>query len=219
MALFLGFVSLLAAAASDGCVLDDIQQAALVHPSVRSKMCELGFVKTSVLVRLKVKADLNALDDDDLAALGSRALRRWTVYNFLSDHAKKTQRNVRTALGDDVKAESFWIVNAIHVPAITLPAMKRLLRLAAADIEIIEPVGNIQRVSPILRPKERVTRSAVSSSKEDVQWNIKLIGAEACWQNNITGSGIVVATLDGGVNRSVLEIFFFLQIKTGIFSC
>ena len=79
-----------------------------------------------------------------------------------------------------------------------------MLRDAADDIAIIEPIGKIQRIAPRLRSGEKNQLNAIErSSRDDVQWNIKLIGAEACWQNNITGSGIVVATLDGGVNRSV----------------
>ena len=60
------------AVSSAACVLDGITNSLLVHPILLSTMCEPGFVKTSVLVRLKAKPDLGILDDADLAECAKR---------------------------------------------------------------------------------------------------------------------------------------------------
>ena len=37
-------------------------------------------------------------------------------------------------------------------------------------------------------------------SGDPIQWNIKKVTADKMWEKGFNGSGVVVATLDGGVN-------------------
>jgi len=65
------------------------------------------------------------------------------------------------------------------------------------------PVGQVKRITPFNKGNGRALlgRGGRRRGGSNVQWNIQLIRADQCWnQTNSTGSGITLATIDGGVN-------------------
>lgn len=201
---------------STACLLDTLDPHKVLHSTMRTAVCSTTFSEVSAMVRLKARPDLSVLDDD-LAAVG-REGSRWIVYRFLNEHSQRTQKKIIDALGENTGYESFWIVNAIHVPKLGHANIIRLLQEAYEDIEAIEPIGRVRRIASVTTPTSYADILPKNEGDDDVQWNIKLIGADQCWKNNITGSGVVLATLDGGVNRYVVSPPFYCLPKLYDFS-
>ena len=158
------------------------------------------------MIHLHARADLDALT---LPESMTRAERRNAVHHYLSAHAEREQRGVRTVLAKhDVAHEAFWIANAVHAHNLTAAAAEELGALRACTVTA---VGGVRRIAPV--PKRTAYALQGRALEEGdgngdrnvasggVQPNIKKVKADQCWSaENATGQGVTVATLDGGVN-------------------
>ena len=110
----------------------------------------------------------------------------------------RSQQNLRShlvnqeTLGKVRNVKHFWIVNGIAVTA-TPEAIKELA--SRADVEEIVPDRIITLGAP-----------AVASSAAPAGWNLDRIGVHPLWNAGYTGQGVVVATMDTGVDINQPEL-------------
>ena len=137
-------------------------------------------------VYLDERADLAPV-----SALSDRTARAQFVYDQLTSVAAASQAGV-TALLERHGAEftPFWITNAILVEG-----DRALLDLLAAhpDVSSIGPNGTL----PLIEPVES---APADNTIQSVEWGVANINADDVWADfGVTGEGIVVATIDTGV--------------------
>jgi bacillopeptidase F len=143
-----------------------------------------------VIVRFSGGVDVAAA-----VASGSRLPRNvWA--EILRDAAQKAQAPARSLLaGRGIgHAKTLWLINAL-----ALEAPAAVIRELAA----LPGVLSIGIDAPVLGPE--VTKSPQPNGTEavnagPVEWNIARIGAPEVWDLGFTGAGIVVASLDTGVD-------------------
>ena len=159
----------------------------VVDEAVRQRLATSGEV--DAMLRLGIPLDLESLD-----VAGTRASRREAVYQHLVRQASESQKGVRATL-ERVGATftPFWIVNAIAVRKLSAPVLQSLVEVHANELSSVELIGGRWRHKPV-----ETIFSAVWPPASP-HWNIDLISAAKAWPE-ANGSGIVVATLDGGVS-------------------
>ncbi|HEX5692776.1 MAG TPA: S8 family serine peptidase, partial [Roseiflexaceae bacterium] len=140
---------------------------------------------TRFWVLLRNKANLSTA-----ARAPGWAARGGLVVQDLQETAARTQAGVRALLdGRHVQYRPFWIVNAIEVTGdqALLTALESLPEVAAivADQRVMLPKTSDQKRAPHLQALE---------------WNIERVRAPEVWSTfDDRGEGIVVATIDSGV--------------------
>lgn len=121
---------------------------------------------------------------------------RSAVISSLRNTAMETQNSVLEYLeqakqkGEVESVESFYVVNAIAVTG-TKEVMDKLATYP--EIAKILPNETRQLITPI-RNKETSVKSSSTT-----EWGVERVGAPQVWKMGITGSGIVVANIDTGV--------------------
>ncbi len=180
--------------------------AAKLHPEVLKQWLTGASEQQPVLIQMQAQADLSR------AAIGSApsiAARRAAVVNSLQVTAKRSQAGVLALLAKAQQAggastvRSLWINNSIAARV----DRAVLLQIAARDdVAFIQPDRYRKWIDVDLDPREASTRSvqpAISSlyAPTALQWNIQRIRADLVWSAlNISGTGIVVANMDTGVD-------------------
>jgi subtilisin family serine protease len=141
--------------------------------------------KTSFWVILRDKADLEP----------AKNIKDWKergdfVVNQLKSVADRSQKELHKLLKSRGKEyTSFWIVNAIQVTADQETIMELAARPEVAEIASDEP----QRMPQPIAGKE-------AAQVQATEWNIDRIRAPQVWSTfNVRGEGIVVASIDSGV--------------------
>ncbi len=123
-----------------------------------------------------------------------RALRRETIVRRLQSAASDSQQNVRAMLKEArrdsrvVMYEPLWIVNGLVVEG-----RKEIFWELAAhpDVSIIL-LDHVRTLPPF---------DAAQVQQDGVQWNVRRVQAERVWRSlEITGRGVVVASMDSGVD-------------------
>ena len=163
---------------------------AQVNPEVQAAVQALGPQETiSVIVKLRDQADLGTIP-----ATTAGPNRITSVVTALRAKADASQRSLRTLLdersrqGRVSRSASFWIFNGFAVTA-TRDVIQELA--ARPDVLSIEP----DRVIPAPTP---VATSIQTSAAAEA--NINLINAPTLWDLGFQGQGVVVASLDTGVD-------------------
>ncbi|WP_213453760.1 S8 family serine peptidase [Rhizomonospora bruguierae] len=137
------------------------------------------------LVYLRDRADLSGtkkMRDADAKAT--------QVYRTLTATADSSQRDLRADL--DAKKASyrpFWISNAIWVDG-----DRSTLDLVTghAEVEKVVPSRTVPRVQPV--------STAPAAGKDAIEWGLTNVQAPKVWSDfGVRGEGIVVASIDGGV--------------------
>jgi len=116
--------------------------------------------------------------------------RGWYVYRTLKDAADRSQAGALSFLrGRGIPHQSFYIVNTIRVSA-DLAAARELA--ARPEVRRLDPDRQYHMPKPLPASPE--------ASVNAVEWNIARINANDVWNDfGITGQGIVVGTIDTGV--------------------
>jgi subtilisin family serine protease len=147
-----------------------------------------GFYGEQLFVVLRDQADLSGASQ-----IPDRTTRLRFVYTTLTQHADRTQANLRATLDRlGVEYHPYYLVNGMEVKA--GPLLRAYL---AAQPE----VGRILD-SPHLRPLPDPPAPDHGDQllPESPQWNIVAIGADRVWDElGVTGKGIVVGESDSGV--------------------
>ncbi len=147
--------------------------------------------KTSAVVLLSDQANVSyayQIKDHDE--------RGWYVYRTLSEHANRSQSDLRRYL--DLKGiayRSFWAANLIVADVDRAAAVEIAGRSDVARVDhneksrwVTEP--DIAKVSPAPEQAE---------SGQAIEWGVANVNAPALWEMGYTGEGIVVGGLDTGI--------------------
>jgi len=143
-----------------------------------------------VLVILQQQADLSGAD-----WLQAKADKGAFVYAQLTSIAEQTQAPLRSFLDSrGVGYRAYWIVNMLMV-AVDASLLDALAQ--QPGVERIEAYAPPEPESIDREPS--ILEDVGPSSPEAVEWNITRVGAEAVWALGITGAGVVVGSMDSGV--------------------
>ena len=168
---------------------------ALVDDAVLARIATRG--SADVMIHLAAPLSLDTLELDSSLP---RTFRREAVHRHLLAQAEASQEGMRTTLARlGVPFTPFWISNAIAVRPLPAAALQALTQAHAAEIARIKLIGMHRRLGPTALRQAPLAKS-VGALGEDAQWNIKLVAAPEAWAAGANGSGVVVATLDGGVS-------------------
>jgi len=163
--------------------------AAKVDPEVLTQLNRDG--RGTFLVYLAEQADLTPAytirDWDE---------RGWFVLNRLREVAGRTQPAVLRSLdtlraaGHVARVQPYYIVNLIVVEG-DAAALRALA--GRPDVAAVYPETKLELVEP-------VSVGSYDSGPNAVEWNIAKIGADLVWSTyGVTGTGVVVANIDTGV--------------------
>lgn len=160
--------------------------ALMVVPLVVPASAHADVPMRDVIVTFHRQAPLPRAGADD--RLVERALRRTAA------HAQRRALALlrrRRAAGAVRSVRSFWIVNALEVVA-----TPRVLAELAADPD----VASVRRNAAIGGRAALAHQSSAPAAPAGE--NVALIGAPALWARGVTGAGVVIASVDGGVDAA-----------------
>ncbi|RBQ21043.1 hypothetical protein DP939_08295 [Spongiactinospora rosea] len=126
-------------------------------------------------------------------APATKAAKGAAVYAAMTGYAERSQARLRELLTERNAAHTpFWIVNAVKVTAD--PALAAEIS-ALPEVAGIEPIGTAEAPRPAPGTRQSLTAGG------GVEWNIDRIKAPRVWKKlRNRGEGIVVATIDSGVD-------------------
>lgn len=160
-------------------------QAGSVTPEIATLMQSAAASdRISVIVKMKAQADVSAIQDQN------RSRRRENIIRALQKTANSSQKPLMQWLsaGQDVAGwKHLWMINAI---AVTVPA---------SSIHAIAARNDVESVA-----LDSVISAAVTTSGEPTiaEWNLEAVSVPDLWAAGFDGQGIIVATMDTGVDAS-----------------
>jgi subtilisin family serine protease len=174
-----------------------------IDPAVRAAIDSGQTVQVVVLGRRQLFAPVGGFDAFTQRNAGAdRRVLRKQVVDSLKAIAAAEQPAILRALRRDRADRSLWILNAM-----VLQLSPAEVRTAAALDAVafiypsqgrIRPAAAARVAMPIQAPVER--RPFTTDGKR-IPWNIEMLGASRVWRElGITGEGVVIASLDAGVN-------------------
>jgi bacillopeptidase F len=139
--------------------------------------------------------------DHENSVLPQRTVRRSeraTLIQALRQRSARDQQRARQLLTvAGVSSRELWMVNAL-----ALEASPQLIARLAALPEVAEV-----RLDRLVRLPVRPAAEAVSGvSPAAAHWNLEAIGAPALWSRGLTGAGVVVASVDSGVDLAHADL-------------
>ncbi len=167
-----------------------------IHASLRDQS-ESASVR--FLVKLVEQTDTQRTAARTLATTSAKdpasrvAELRRAVVSDLQATAEQSQGALRPLLkametrGEITRVEFYWVINAIAVTG-TPRAMQRLAALP--EVEGVYPDRRIRQVAP----------ESAADPAETIPWNLDLVRAPQAWSQGARGAGVVVASLDTGVD-------------------
>jgi subtilisin family serine protease len=175
-------------------------QAGTIEPNLQAILSGArGQETVSALVYLSDRVDVDALDEQLDSGKATLRLRHEIVVTSLQERAAATQGNLLTQL-DALQAKGlvqdyqpFWIANCVWVDA--TPVAIRAIA-ARPDVETVYYNYGIELTAPV------DARSDLEPPRDDRDPEIGLVAIRApeAWALGYTGAGILVATLDTGVD-------------------
>jgi Subtilase family len=147
-----------------------------------------GFYGERLFVILRDQADVG-----QATTIADRAQRIRFVYTTLTQHADRTQANLRATLDRlGVSYRPYYLVNAIEVDG------GPLLRAYLAAQPEVDRILDSPRLRPL--PAPLPIEPGDASAPSAPPWNITAIGADRVWRElGVTGQGIVVGESYSGV--------------------
>jgi len=203
---------LMLAAAASAC------RAGVVGHDLERAMARRGtHAETAVIVRFRDPLDMRPLavvdrrarDNRLLVALKARAAANRAAIGPLLD-----------ALGA-VRVKELWIINglAATLPAVAVKKLAADPRVARVELDSFVQGARSQRTPPSRTPLRRKGQAAPPpaipvAAKADAApaphvkpgWNIEAVHAPDLWARGVTGKGVVVATMDTGVDLAHPEL-------------
>ncbi len=139
----------------------------------------------------------------DLAALDSAETQSWSergevVVDTLVDAARDAQARASEIVESRPGAayESFWVSNSLVVNG------------PESLIERLRGVKGVTEVRPEhARVVERPEKATVLNAETvDIPWGVNRVGAPTAWADGALGGGVVIASLDSGVQYDHPEL-------------
>ena len=162
----------------------------------------------SAIVLLDEQVDLEAIDQQLKIQRSNLQVRHETVIRALQDCARGCQVDLVSYLeqlkndGANVEYRSLWIVNAIVVQA-DRDSLEKIARRGNVQrlyldytIELIDPVDVADRAKNVAAGND----SGGTAAGGPVEPGVAAIRAPEVWDLGITGQGVLVSSLDTGVN-------------------
>ncbi|MET3194132.1 S8 family serine peptidase [Gottfriedia sp. OAE603] len=158
--------------------------------------------QTTFLVKFKDQVDAVKVANEakaknkQLSNVKKELVVRSSIVSELKIKSDSTQRNLKKYIekekskGNVKDYNSFYIVNGMAVTA-TEEVMRNIA--AMPEVESIEPNGITKLIEPA-----KTTVAAVPAAN-NIEWNLEKIGAPDVWGLGIDGTGIVVGSIDTGV--------------------
>lgn len=142
-----------------------------------------------LFVVMKDQADISEIEE-----IEDRDQRLAAAYEQLTDHANRTQADLRGMLDSaGVRYTPYYLENAMEVRGGTLV---RLYLMTRPEVERVLPSPRLRAV-----PADEPAPGPITARDPDVEWNISLIGADKVWEEfDVRGAGIVVGQSDSGVD-------------------
>ncbi|MCD6087433.1 MAG: S8 family serine peptidase [Candidatus Hydrothermae bacterium] len=116
------------------------------------------------------------------------------IADYLRDFAERSQRNIIKFLRSERACETlrnYWVANVIEASL----TGDMLLSLAER-----EDVGYIEEV-PVVRLTDVFSKKTYGKERpKNVSWNIRKVNADTVWSLGYTGNGVIVGTMDTGVD-------------------
>jgi uncharacterized repeat protein (TIGR01451 family) len=162
-------------------------------------------VKTTYIVYLREQADLRPAQ-----LTATRLSRRQTVVSALQATARRAQAGIVSYLEQQKSAgrvtdyTSYWVFNGLAVTGdletlLALAARPEVERIRANHKHQIQDPKSKRQTSNVKPPISNLQTPA--SNLQTVEWNIARVRADEVWRDlNITGTGVVVANMDTGVD-------------------
>ena len=184
--LVVGQVSAAPAPPTDGSALSDIQNAAAKID--KGLLAKFGEGTQRFIVEFKAKADLKSASHAKGHAQRVAATYK-ALYRTAATSQAEAIKVARSVKGSN--ARSYWLTNSLVVTG-----DEKLARKLAAikGVTSVHP----QKIYPLVKPVE--TKVAILAAAGDPEWGVEKIGADQVWADGITGAGIVVASIDTGVD-------------------
>jgi serine protease AprX len=174
-----------------------------LDPAVRAAVDSGRPAQVIVLGRKQLFEPVGGLESFERRNAGrDRLALRAEVIASLKRAAHDDQKAILASLGKPKALRSLWIVNAMVV-SLTPDEIKRAaalddVRFVYPSVETIPTAESPSTVSDVLPVRQR---AAFDPSGKRIGWNVERIGATRVWRElGITGQGVTVAVLDGGVN-------------------
>ena len=125
---------------------------------------------------------------------------RKAVIAQLSQTAIESQNGILDWLEEEKESgnvknyEGFYIINAIH-----LKAKANLIEKLASypKVDKIDVNQKIQAENPVDKQP-----SKVESDRDEIEWNLKNIGADLAWNQGIRGQGVTIGIMDSAVDAN-----------------
>jgi bacillopeptidase F len=161
--------------------------AGVISPELETVLGSLGpDDEVSVIVSLSDQVDVKQVKDKNKDK--SKSELRTALITELKNKQDKTQKAIKDLLkGKAIKITSFWIFNGLAVTA-GADTIREL-----ADNPEVESIRLDRKVSA---PEPTLAASAPP------EWNLVTISAPELWSLGYTGAGIVVASMDTGVDAN-----------------
>lgn len=123
--------------------------------------------------------------------------KRDAVVSELKETSDKSQNEVTEFLekqeekGNVDEVKSFFIVNGMAVTATKDVAEK------IAEFEDVEQI--VPNKTRYLHKTTNTPDASIIKATDQIEWNVERIGAPDVWEQGIDGTGVVIATIDSGV--------------------
>ena len=145
-----------------------------------------------IVVEFRAKADLKPA-----AKVKDRAKRGQAVIDALTSTAGTSQRAAAAvaAKARGVTATTYWLTNVLVVEGD--PATLSKLATTLAKDPAVARI-RAERSYPLVEPID--PKVAVLAAAGEPEWGVAKIGADKAWADGILGQGVVVATIDTGVD-------------------
>ena len=172
-------------------------QFAEVSTRLKQKLSTMSQMEyTPVLVLLRDRVNIEALDAQLYTQKANAQVRAKTVIDALMDKARSTQGPILSALANKKAAgkvrnyESFWISNMILVDANAETIQDLIRRTDVEQIDIDALLEYDKPLEPAIDSPEGIEASEIG---------LRVIKANKLWEIGITGAGRLVMNIDTGV--------------------
>lgn len=160
---------------------------------VRSALCGDFKEGLSVILDFTEKVNWNSFD---IPPGTSRAHKRHAAFQHLNAHSENQQVCVRKeATRLSLNHKSYWITNAMFIERITLYHLESLTNACPHVGFRVREDKMRKRNAPVVS-RSKPNEDELTSS---VAWNIAKINAPDVWSLGYNGTGVTIATIDGGV--------------------
>jgi len=191
-------------------------QAGELGPELQRALVMRGtHADTDVIVRFRDAVELQAY------ATGARKQRDNRLLRALQANLERRDARVQAvlALPDVRRVRRLWIINglALTLPAHAVRSLAAMPGVARVDLDSHVQGGADQRMPAPRASGGRSAHAAVPSETQPIavapearptqaEWNIRAMHAPALWAQGQTGRGVVVASMDTGVDLSHPEL-------------